>query len=129
MKWLMLISLLLVGLVQSPPCATVDVTLGQDPIATGQTQEIDTVVTNCGDKKIKLGVTVTITDAVGTTTLLRNTIQNYNPGQSVAFEDLYPIPATGPTGTWRVIAIVHDNSPQGGSAELARDPVEFQVTN
>lgn len=130
MKTLVLIGLLFALVFQGgPPCATVVATLGSASLQRGQTQTIQSVVTNCGTNKTKLGLTVSVTDAVGGFTLVRNTIQNYNAGQSVTFNDTYVVGANAPLGTYRVIAIVHDNSPQGGSAEIARDTVEFQVTN
>lgn len=128
MKILILAGLLFALLFQGGPCATVAVTLGLASLQQGQTQSIQSVVTNCGDRKIKLGLTVSVTDAVGGYTEIRNTIQNYDPGQVVTFGDSYIVPATAPLGTYRVIAIVHNNSPQGGGAELARDTKEFQVT-
>lgn len=109
-------------------CATLAVTLGFSTLQQGQTQTIQSVVVNCDSRKMKLGLTVSVTDSLGNFTLLRNTIQNYNGGQSVTFNDSYQIPADAPIGTYRIVALVHDNSPQGGGAEIARATQEFQVT-
>jgi hypothetical protein len=128
MKILITLLLTLTMLFQPPPCATVDLTLGSASLQQGQTQSIQSIVTNCGTTKIKLGIVVTVTDAVGNFVIIRNTIQNYNPGQSVTFDNSYVVGASAPLGTYRVISIVFDNSPQGNSTELARDTVEFQVT-
>lgn len=127
MKILILAGLLFALLFQGGPCATVAVTLGSASLQQGQTQSIESVVVNC-TSKTKLGLTVSVTDAIGNIAIIRNTIQNYNPGQSVTFNDSYPVAAGAPLGTYRVIAIVHNNSPQGGGSELARDTKEFQVT-
>jgi hypothetical protein len=83
-------------------------------------------VTNCGDKRIRLGVTVTVTDAVGHISLIRNTIQQYSPGQTSTFSDTYPVAADASLGTNRVMTLVFDNS-QGGSTELARAEQTFEV--
>jgi hypothetical protein len=126
MKTLALI-MLLVGLLvapMSPQCATVAITLGSDPVAQGQTQTIATQVTNCGPTKKKLRTTVTATDSIGNTTLLRNSAQFYEPSESVTFNDTYEI--IGPTGTYRIISIVFVTE-QGQTTEIARDTREFQV--
>lgn len=119
---------LLSALIFQTPCAQVQLTLGSATVQQGGTQSITTQVTNCDTKKMKLGLTISVTDAVGGFTLVRNTIQNYDPNQLVTFNDSYAVPANAPTGTYRVIAIVHDNSPQGGGAEITRAVQEFQVT-
>lgn len=129
MKSLILLGLLL-SVVLPPPCATVDVTLGQDPVQQGQTQTVESAVTNCDNKKARFGVTVTVTDAVGSTVFLRNDQVNFDAGQTIVFQDTYMVGASAPLGTYRVITIVFHNPPGSQQAvELARDTVEFQVTN
>lgn len=128
MKTLILIGLLLAFAFHASPCATVDITLGQDPIARGQTQSIQSLVTNCDTAKAKFRVTVTGTDAVGNTVILRNSQHLVDASQSFTLNDSYPIASNGPLGTYRVITIV--NLVEGNNVtELARDVVEFQVTS
>ncbi len=122
----MLTTLTTLALTIALQCATVQLTLSNATLNPGQAQQITTQVMNCDTKKARLGLTVTVTDAVGNTDIIRNTIQNYAAGQTATFNDTYTVLASAPTGTYRVIAIVFDNS-QGGSTEIARATQEFQV--
>ena len=125
MKVLATVMLLGAFLFQSP-CATVTLALGSATVSQGGTQTIQSTVTNCGTKKIRLGVTVTVTDAVGHISLIRNTIQQYNPSEVVVFNDIYAVPSDSPLGNNRVMTLVFDNS-QGGSTEIARAEQTFDV--
>ena len=123
----LLISLLIALPVSLIPCATVQVSLQDTQLALGQTQAITTQVENCGDRKARLGVTLTVTDAVGHVSLIRNTIQNYDSGEALQFTNSYPIAADASPGTYRVMVIVFDDS-HGNVTELNRDEKTFEVS-
>lgn len=117
---------LLSSLLFQQPCALVDLTLGQASVQRGASQSISTQVTNCGTKKTMLRLTVTVTDAVGTISVIRNTSQNYNAGQVVVFPDSYAVAANAPLGTYRVMSIVFHTA-GGSTTEIARDEQTFEV--
>lgn len=111
-----------------PQCVPVDLTLGSASLQRGQTQTIQSVVTNCASTKEKLRVTVTVTDATGVTDLIRNTQHIINGGASITLNDTFAVPGDAPIGTWRVITIVFLVA-GGSTTEIARDTQEFQVTS
>lgn len=127
MKTLILLGLLL-GMVLpfQQPCATITLTLDQAQVQHGGTQSITSDVTNCGEKKTKLGVTVTVTDSVGHISLIRNSFHNLNPSQSIILPDSYPVAIDAPLGTYRVMTLVFVTV-NGNTTEIARDEQTFEV--
>lgn len=117
---------LLSSLIFQQPCAQVDLTLGQASVQQGNSQSISTEVTNCGTKKTTLRLTVTVTDAIGNISMIRNTAQQYNPGQVVTFSDSYAVAANAPLGTYRVMSIVFHTA-GGSTTEIAREEQTFEV--
>lgn len=127
MKTLLLIGLLLASLlITTPPCATAVLTLGSATVSQGGTQSIQSVITNCGADKEKFRVTVTVTDAIGTITLLRNSQHMVNASQSINLGDTYNVPANSPLGTNRVMTLVFHTA-NGQTTEIARDEETFEV--
>lgn len=126
MKLFATLALLTSLLFPTPPCATVVLALGQASVAQGGTQSITTDVTNCDTKKAKFAVTVTVTDAIGNITLLRNDIRNYNANETITHNDVYPVVANAPLGTYRVMSIVFLVA-GGSTTEIARDEETFEV--
>lgn len=121
------LGLMLAMLIQQP-CATAVITLGQSQLQQGQTQSIQTQVTNCASGKMKYRVTVTVTDAIGSTVILRNDAHSFNANQSITLPDSYTVAANAPLGTYRVISIVFHTA-NGQTVEVARDVKEFQVVS
>lgn len=117
---------LITSLLFQPPCAEVSITLTHPTLSLGATQTIDTQLTNCGDKKTKYQLTVTVTDAIGNITLLRNDSLILNPGQSLTVQNLYAVGGSAPTGTYRVMSIAFHTA-QGSTTEIARDEETFTV--
>lgn len=117
---------LLSSLIFQQPCAQVNLTLGQASAQQGSSQSIVSQVTNCGSKKTGLRLTVTVTDAVGNISVIRNSAEQYNAGQTMTFSDSYAVAANAPLGTYRVMSIVFVTA-QGSTTEIARDEETFTV--